>query len=400
MEKHQHKKPPFDSPLPGRLGSNPAVALLSHAYAAAVSTRNFAYNFISPLSQKLPRPVISIGGIRAGGTGKTPAAQFVGRHIVNNCGYGVAFLSRGYGRMSKRPVIVPPHEAVDWREVGDEPWMLHSNIPESWLGINPDRAAVAQKLSPRLPEKTVFILDDGFQHRRIRRDLDIVCISEGTFSDRMMPAGYLREPYAALSRAGIVLVVGAEERLDRLREAAEAVERRFGAVYAELGVTAGSREDNGACGVVKKDNPDDDTNAAASVSTLKKPPICAVLLQYPHIWVEARSGKTSAGPPLRNPVAVTGIARPERFLAMLNSLSVIPSEVRVFRDHHNFKRKDFAFEHNIYLERIVTTEKDAVRLLSPEFADIREVWYLKTGLRFADPEAGEAVLSRINGICR
>jgi len=395
MEQYQHKKAPFDSPLPGRLGSNPAAAMLSCLYKAAVNARNFAYDSIPALSKELGRPVISVGGIRAGGTGKTPVAKLVARHIIDNCGCGVAFLSRGYGRKSKRAVIVRPQEAADWREVGDEPWMLHSNIPESWLGIGADRAAVARMLSPLLPEKTVFVLDDGFQHRKARRGLDIVCLSEGAFGDRMMPAGYLRESISALRRAGVVLVVGAEERAAALRETAEAVERKFGIF------NCGDSDIIIRNDIVNKEiTSSNDVASRDGLSTPQKTPICAVLLQYPDIWVEAKSGETRSEPPIKDPVAVCGIARPERFLATLRSLSVSPAEFRAFPDHYNFKRKDLAFGHNIYLEKIVTTEKDAARLLSPEFADLREVWYLKTGLRFAGREAEAAVLSKINSICR
>jgi tetraacyldisaccharide 4'-kinase len=392
MKKHQRKQVRYDSPLPACLASCPLIAPLPHIYGALVKARNYAYDSLPALSRKLDRPVISVGGIRAGGTGKTPAAQLVARHIIKNCGYGVAFLSRGYGRASKRPVIVRPNETADWRDTGDEPWMLHSNIPESWLGISTDRAAMAEKLSPLLPKKTVFILDDGFQHRRVRPDLNIVCLSESTFDDRMMPSGYLREPLSALSRADVVLVVGAEERIDKLREVKEAVERRFAAVRgnaATINTNAGDVNTAAA-----------DITGAAGGQTVEKTPLCAILLQYPDVWAEARSGKICGEPPFKDPVAVTGIARPDRFLTMLRSLSVEPSEIRVFRDHYNFKRKDLASVHNIYLEKVVTTEKDAVRLLSSQFADLREIWYLKIGLRFADPGSETLVMSKVSDVCR
>jgi tetraacyldisaccharide 4'-kinase len=344
----------FDSPLPARLASNPAASALSCVYGGVVRARNAAYDSLPALSKKAGRPVISVGGIRAGGTGKTPAALLVGRHVSDRCGYGVAFLSRGYGRAVNKTVIVRPNEKADWEETGDEPCMLHGNLPESWLGIGTNRAAVAKKLSRALPEKSVFILDDGFQHRRLRRDLNIVCLSESTFGDRMLPSGYLREPVSSLARADIALIIGAPERIDKLRE----VESR--------------------------------------ITTQKSAPICAVLLQYPDSWVEARTGKTAKTPPLRRPAVICGIARPGRFLAMLNALSVEPSEVRCFKDHHKFKKNDFAFAHDIYSNGIVTTEKDSVRLLSSEFGSFGEIWYLKIGLRFADYESEARVLSRIS----
>lgn len=377
---------PFDSPLPARAASNPLTAALSFTYAAVVHTRNFAYDSLPALSCGLGRPVISIGGIRAGGTGKTPVAQLVGRHITGSCGCGAAFLSRGYGRVSRRPVIVKPGEPADWRETGDEPCMLHANIPESWLGISPNRAAIAKKLLPQLPSNAVFILDDGFQHRRVRRDLNIVCLSDSTFGDRLMPAGYLRESVTSLYRADVVLVIGAQERIDKLREVQESVERLF--AVAGAGAPAGADARQGG-----------NTGRRGG----KTPPICAILLQYPESWVEARTGRSvDAGhPPFKNPAVISGIARPERFISMLRTLSVEPSEVRTFGDHHKFKINDLApvHGHDIYYGDVVTTEKDAVRLMSPEFSGVRSLWYLKVGLRFADAGAGAQVLSTINCVC-
>ena len=388
-DKRKRGKQAFDSPLPARLAYNPAASAASGVYSAAVGVRNFAYDALPALSRRLDRPVISVGGIRAGGVGKTPVALLVGRHIIDNCGRGVVFLSRGYGRVSKKTVIVGPREWADWEEAGDEPAMLHANLPDSWLGIGADRAAAAKKLSPLIPERSVFILDDGFQRRQVRRDLDIVCLSEGAFRDRLMPAGYLREPASSLARADVVLVVGAEGRMERLREVKEAVEREFihgGSVGAAVNTP------------IYNNTPVDNGADSAGAQNPKKPRICAILLQYPVGWVEARTGRVSETPPLPRPAVVTGIARPERFTAMLRSLAVEPSAVYNFRDHYKFKRNDLAFAHNIYLDGVVTTEKDSVRLLSPEFADLREVWYLKIGLRFADSGSEAAVLSIINGI--
>jgi len=349
----------WGSPLPAALSKSVAAGLLSRAYSAAVRARNFAYDSMRFLSKQLDFPVISVGGIRAGGSGKTPVAQMIARRLID-CGCGVAVLSRGYGRKSKKNVIVKPGETADWELTGDEPCMLHNNLPESWLGVGADRSAAARLLSPLMPERSVFILDDGFQRRQTRRDLDIVCVSESVFDDRMMPAGYLREPLPALARADVVLAVGAPERADKLREVRERVD-----------------------GYLSK----------ASKSA-KTPPVTAVLFQYPECWVNARSGERAARPPIESPAAVTGIARPERFLAMLAQFSIVPSEVYKFPDHYNFKRNDIARIHNIYLCGVVTTEKDAVRLMSPAFSCVRDIWYLKIGLRFADEESEARVMSR------
>jgi tetraacyldisaccharide 4'-kinase len=358
---------------------------LSYIYKAVINTRNFAYDSIPSLSKKLDRPVISIGGIRAGGTGKTPVAQLVGRHIIDNCGRNVAFLSRGYGRLSKKNIIVKPNETADWEETGDEPCMIHNNIPESWLGIGADRTRVAGELSSIIPTNSVFILDDGFQRRQTRRNLDIVCLSESAFGDRLMPAGYLRESLASLKRADILFVIGAEGRIGRLREVRGMVEE-----FLENGAKAA-----GGGGLTDKE--------ANIVPPKKSPPVCAILLQYPCSWVEAATGRAVIPPdtpPLRNPYIISGIARPERFIDMAEALGIEPSGVKIFGDHYKFKNNDLSFAHDIYSKGVLTTEKDFVRLRSKKLAEERGVWYLKIGLRFADAEAEARVLSKINSAVR
>jgi tetraacyldisaccharide 4'-kinase len=358
------KKSAFDSPLPAALSTSIAAKFLSRAYSAVISARNSVYDSIPSLSKQLDFPVISVGGIRAGGTGKTPVARLIARHLIDHHKCGVAILSRGYGRRSSRKnIIVKPGEPADWEQTGDEPCMIHNSLPESWLGVGADRSAVARLLSPLLPERSVFILDDGFQRRQTRRDLDVVCLNEETFDDRLMPAGYLREPMSALVRADIVLIIGAQERVDRLKEVRDRV----------------------------------DEYLSTALKSTKKLPITAVLLRYPDIWADARTGETASKPPMKSPAAVTGIARPERFLALLPQFSIVPSGVYKFPDHYNFKRNDIARIHNIYLYGAVTTEKDAVRLLSPAFSGVRDLWYLREGLRFADGESEERALSRVAG---
>ena len=105
--------------------------------------------------------------------------------------------------------------------------LLHERLPKSWLGIGRDRYKTATMASGLLPERSVFVLDDGFQHRSLRRDLDIVCLHDSFSSDRLIPSGYLREPITALRRAGIALLVGPLEKREILMRHQEALARRF-----------------------------------------------------------------------------------------------------------------------------------------------------------------------------
>ncbi|MBN1129391.1 MAG: tetraacyldisaccharide 4'-kinase, partial [Chitinispirillaceae bacterium] len=100
----------------------PFARSASSLFCSAVSLRNSLYDHLPFFSRRTPYPVVSIGGIRAGGTGKTPIALLVGRYLLSK-GCTVAFLSRGYRRKDRRCRIVAPHETVDWELIGDEPWL-------------------------------------------------------------------------------------------------------------------------------------------------------------------------------------------------------------------------------------------------------------------------------------
>ena len=138
----------------------------SALYGAIVGFRNAIYDVLPGLARRARLPVISIGGIRAGGTGKTPVAALIGGYLAAR-GRTVAFLSRGYGRNGRDSLIVKPGETSSWTLTGDEPRLLHDRLPRSWLGIGADRGRVAALLSFELPADSVFVLDDGFQHRSL-----------------------------------------------------------------------------------------------------------------------------------------------------------------------------------------------------------------------------------------
>jgi len=128
------------------------LAATSALYGAALAIRNMLYDRLSLLSHVASRPVISIGGIRAGGTGKTPVAAMIGEYLLSR-GIGVAFLSRGYRRKNSSRRIVVPDESAPWSAIGDEPALLHNRFPRSWLGIGANRCKTANLLSPLLPRR-------------------------------------------------------------------------------------------------------------------------------------------------------------------------------------------------------------------------------------------------------
>jgi tetraacyldisaccharide 4'-kinase len=325
--------------------------VLSTIYKAAIEWRNFKYDHFNFCSSKVSRPVISIGGIRAGGTGKTPMALMVGK-ILFEKGYKTAFLSRGYGRTIRQNCVVSPEEQADWRKTGDEPAMLHESVKGCWLGIDPNRIASAKRLETLVSAKTVFVLDDGFQHRKIKRDLDIVCLDCSALDDKIIPAGYLREPIGSLKRAQAAMIIGSEPEIP---------------VMAELKITL--------------------MNKFPGLETF-------TLVQKPSSWVNLQTGERCENVPLKSPVALCGIARPERFLAMLSEFNIHPSKTLIFPDHYVYNSEQLKRIQELYSHGVVTTHKDAVRLKEPNVEICPNFWYLNMELAFTDKD----LLNRFNRI--
>ncbi|HXV62614.1 MAG TPA: tetraacyldisaccharide 4'-kinase [Vicinamibacteria bacterium] len=187
-----------------------ALLPLSWLYGAGVAVRNFHYDRGFGV-KRLPVPVVSVGNLTLGGSGKTLVAGAICRVLLAR-GEPVALLSRGYGRRSASPfVLVSDGERLrsSCEQAGDEPMELATDIPSLAVAVGPDRVLVGERLVRELGPH-VLVLDDGFQHRRLHRDLDLVCFdaSEERSSLRLVPAGRLREPLARLDRADAVVVTG------------------------------------------------------------------------------------------------------------------------------------------------------------------------------------------------
>ncbi len=179
---------------------------LSWLFGALVALKNLCYDRGWLRVQRLPRPVISVGNLAMGGTGKSPVVQ----HLVAGLqvrGLRVAVLSRGYGRReAKRCRLVDP--SGDWSLYGDEPTMLARACPGVRVCVGPSRYEAAQLLADDWPD--VFVVDDGFQHRQLARDLDLVLLDTGQPAPRLFPRGLFREAWSALRRADLVLLTRCE----------------------------------------------------------------------------------------------------------------------------------------------------------------------------------------------
>ena len=304
----------------------PWLAPLGALFGRAAAWRAEMYRRGVLGRERLSAPVISVGNLAVGGRGKTPLVELTAS-MLREAGRSVAVLSRGYGGSFRgEALVVSNGERVlaGAEEAGDEPVMLARALPGVMVAVGRDRARLGRRVEERLGVD-VHVLDDGFQHLRLERDLDLVCVDAGDLGDRPLPAGALREGPAALERADLVAVSAEEEE-----EAQAAVE----VLASRLGPARVFRVRRRAAGFV-------DLTGAPAV-----PPRRALLL--------------------------SGIARPERFAADVAAQGVAVAGHAVFADHHRFSsdelRRVLARAAEAGAEAVVTTAKDAVRL--PSFADV------------------------------
>ena len=211
--------------LRGSLAGRLALRVASWIYGAAVVLRRLLYAAGILPSQRLAARTICFGNITAGGTGKTPAVLLAAQTLRRK-GKSVAILTRGYGRPdpAKDVVVLDGDRRPSWRLAGDEPCMLHYALQglDVPILICADRVKAAETAVARF-RPDVLLLDDGFQHLRVKRDADIVLVNatDPWGGGRLLPSGDLREPRWALGRASLVLLTHADrvprQQLDALR---------------------------------------------------------------------------------------------------------------------------------------------------------------------------------------
>jgi tetraacyldisaccharide 4'-kinase len=180
---------------------------LALIYGALVKTRNTLYDAGVLKAVKAPLLVVSVGNIEAGGTGKTPFTMALADELFHR-GRKVAIVTRGYKGMLDGPIIVTPQHLN--KEVGDEALLMARRMKVPVIK-SPNRLKGALFAYVHLGAE-IIILDDGFQHRRLHRDLDIVLVGRDITSERLLPAGPLREPASCLSRADIIIALKGADR--------------------------------------------------------------------------------------------------------------------------------------------------------------------------------------------
>lgn len=202
---------------------------LSWGYAAGVCLRNAAYDRGIFRMEDVGVPVVAVGNLTAGGTGKTPLAAELANRLVRR-GLKPAIVSRGYGRRTTGVVIVSDGKRVlaDAAEGGDETVMLARRLPGTVV-VAAERRTDAARVAVKAFGATAVIMDDGFQHRALQRDLNILVVNGriDLARERMLPAGLRREPLRSMGRAGLLVVTGMESE-----EAAVQVAGRLKRWYA------------------------------------------------------------------------------------------------------------------------------------------------------------------------
>jgi len=295
------------------------------AYRGALAAREACYGAGLFSTGRLPVPVISIGNLTLGGSGKTPLTALV-TAVLRELGAYPAVVSRGYGRRTRGVHVVADRDGVRLgaREAGDEPRLLAEQLPGLPVVVGESRYEAGRAAVERGAD--VLVLDDGFQHRTLAKDLEILAVEgrEPWGNGRLFPRGVLREPLSALRRAHLVVVTnpagpGVTQQIEwSLRREGSHAPVLSGAFRAEA-----LREGDG------------------------RPQSPAVL-----------SG--------RRVVALAGLASPAGFVATLTSLGASVVELLAFPDHHPYRETDLE-QVRLSVQRsraewVVTTEKDWVRL--------------------------------------
>ncbi len=274
------------------------MSLLSSIFGVGVRARNMLYDRGVSRVRKLEAPVVSVGNLSVGGSGKTPFVLLLGE-LLKARKVKFDILSRGYGRRTSGVARVDPGGLA--QDFGDEPLLLARRLGIPVI-VGEDRyeaGVFAEKsLGPHL-----HLLDDGFQHRALGRDFDIVLVTPEDARDHLLPAGRLREPLTSLSRADAVVL-----------------------------------------------------SSGASPASFP--------LDGKVIW-RVRRGISPENVPAR-PVVFCGIARPQNFLLQLRTAGIEPVAQALFRDHHAYAERDIQdllkLRQQSEAEGFVTTEKDAINL--------------------------------------
>jgi tetraacyldisaccharide 4'-kinase len=314
----------------------PLLSLFSLLHRSWCRAKNWLYTKKIFHSRKAPLPVISVGNIAFGGSGKTPLVIHLMNFLINQ-GLRPAMVSRGYkGGWERSGGVLSDGKSLlgSWQESGDEAYMVALNIPQAGVFVGKNRLRSCQKAKDHGFE--IAVLDDGFQHRRLSRDVDIVLYDP---KDRFL----LRESVSSLKRADALLL---EEGI--LRHQIEKM---------------------------KKDSPRTDIFEYSVESK------AFFRLERN----EEESAEVFQGKKI---LAFCGIARPERFLVLLQKEAIHPVDFLVFPDHYSYPLRSLEKiskrGKKLQAEALLTTEKDAVKIRHTQALQHIPVYYLKIDLKLEE----------------
>lgn len=313
---------------------------LSELYKCVMMLRNRLYDLRKLSSVRLKTKVISIGNLTVGGTGKTPLVERLAGFLRDK-GYKVAVLSRGYKRKEKKAVLVSDGKEikVSPEEAGDEPFLVATHLSNVSVLVGQDRVKTG-RLAVRTQRCDFLIMDDAFQHRRVKRDLDIIVLDSTNpwGNGRLLPAGPLREPLSSLSRADVI-------------------------VFARVDEVSGVEE---------------------NVFQVRKFTHAPILFasHRPVEWVSLKNEKTFPLEFLKEKkvLGFAGIGNPASFRKTLEKVGVEIAYFFRFRDHHWYKKRDLERiiqkAKEIEADAVVTTEKDGIKVSRAKMDDI-PIYFLK-----------------------
>ena len=300
--------------------------LLSVPYQWAVRTRILFYNIGLLKTKRLPCPVISVGNITVGGTGKTPLVMLLARGLRER-GITIAILSRGYKRKQSSDSLVSDGQSLflSPEAAGDEPYLMANALKDVPILVGKDRFMSGRIALQRFGVRGL-LLDDGYQHLQLHRDLNILLIDSnvGFGDDHLLPRGILREPLSYLQRADLFVLTKVEDS-----KACQALERKLREIHPRAQVFHSHYE---PIGLISPKGEREDLQALRG----------------------------------RKVLALSGIANPDYFSFLLKRCGMEIGKELIFPDHHFYTRGDLAcIEENAKgMDEVVTTEKDMLRLQS------------------------------------
>jgi tetraacyldisaccharide 4'-kinase len=289
---------------------------ISCLYWLGVQTRNGLYSVGWKTTQTLNQFVVSIGNLTVGGTGKTPTVVWVAQELQKR-GLKIAVLSRGYHRKGNQPLVLTANYPGNVDDFGDEPAMMARLFGLTVAVSNPRYQGALEASKNNAVD--VFILDDGFQHRQLARDVDLVLLGSDS-TGGILPSGPFREPRKAIGRADFLLITGAEDKWQP---------------------------------VISKAEP-----RLVFQGTLK--PVVLIGFESRR-WKEYPLSLLTG----RKIVAVTAIAKPEPFYRIIHDWEGEIIDVLEFADHHRYSSQDWQRINRAAREAdlIITTEKDILKLI-------------------------------------